>query len=394
MNVWRLNSEDAVCCRKAHMAPTLTIDESKALLALCRAGRLYAIERWIVAGTSLVTHPSIRKTPLLVAIDTGFHSLVELLARNEARHEQKDRALGEAVESKRLDMVEVLVENGARIQAVRLEDVLLSWDRPLMQFFLDHGADPVTGNPFMIAFRNRVQRALRPFVDYKKAHPEFADALQAQADRALRHFAYQADLKWISLLMWAGANARSLGPDLDDRYADDPDCHTTALREACSKGSIDALKMLKPDPSRDNLSDLLQAAALSDSKELIDYLLRLGAQPNDKPNGGSSALDRCLWHLPWEDRNTFVAKQLASKYALAGGFARIERLLQAGAQWRPSESDGMKSVRQMLCKCEPAVTVALMKLFAKYRAAPEELLEELLDTPRMRGHLSTIGMKL
>jgi hypothetical protein len=247
----------------------------------------------------------------------------------------------------------------------------------------------------MIAFQNKVQRALRPFVDYKKAHPEVADALQTQADRALRHFAGQADMKWISLLMWAGANPRALGPDLDDRYADDPECHTTALREACSKGSPDALKKLKPDPHLDNLSDLLQAAALSDSKELIDYLLHLGAQPNDKPNGGSSALDRCLWHLPWEDRNTFTSKQLASKYALAGGFARIERLLEAGAQWRPSDpDDGMKSVRQMLCKCEPAVTVTLMKLFAKYKAAPEDLLEELLDTPRMRGHLSTIGMKM
>ena len=264
-----------------------------------------------------------------------------------------------------------------------------------MQFFLDRGADPVTGNPFLIAFHSKVQRALRPFVDYKKAHPEFADSLQAQADRALRHIAGQADMKWISLLMWAGANPRSLGPDLDDRYANDPDCHTTALREACSKGSLDALKKLKPDPRLDKLSDLLQAAALSDSKEVIDYLLHLGAQPNDKPNGGSSALDRCLWHLPWEDRNTFASKHLASKYALAGGFARLERLLEAGAQWRPSDpDDGMKSVRQTLCKCEPSVTVALMKLFAKYKAAPAELLEELLDTPRMRGHLSIIGMKL
>jgi hypothetical protein len=378
-----------------NMASTLTIDESKTFLAFCRRGRLYDVDQWIAAGKSIVTHPSIKRTPLLTAIDTGFHSLVELLARNESRQEQKDRALREAVESKRLDLIEVLVENGARIQAVPLGDVLLTWDRQVMQFFLDRGADPVTGSPFLIAFHNKVQRALRPFVDYKKAHPELADSLQAQADRALRHFAGQGDLKWISLMMWAGANPRRLGPDLDDRFADDPDCHTTALREACSKGSLDALKKLKPDPRLDNLSDLLQAAALSESKELIAYLLHLGAQPNDKPNGGSSALDRCLWHLPWEDRNTFISKQLASKYALAGGFARIERLLEAGAQWRPSDPDsGMKSVRQMLCKCEPAVTVVLVKLFAKYKAAPEELLEELLDTPRMRGHLSTIGMKL
>ena len=213
-------------------------------------------------------------------------------------------------------------------------------------------------------------------------------------DRCLRYFAYQADLKWISLLMWAGANPRSLGPDLDDRYENDPDCHTTAFLEACSKGSLDAVKKLKPDPARDNLSDLLRAAALSDSRELIDYLLALGAQPNDKPNGGSSALDRCLSHLPWEDHNTFLSKQLASKYALQGGLARIERLLEAGAQWRPDDASDMKSVRQTLCKCEAAVSVALVKAFVKHRSAPEELLEELLDTPRMRGHRSTAGMKL
>jgi hypothetical protein len=232
----------------AGVSTCLTNEESKALLALCRAGKLYEVERWIASGASVCTSPSIKKTPLLTAIETGFHSLVELLARNEPCQEQKDRALAEAVDGRRLDLVEVLVENGARIQAVPLEDVLLTWDRQLMQFFLDRGADPTTGNAFMIAFHNKVQRALRPFVDYKKAHPEFADSLQAQADRALRHFAAQADMKWISLLMRAGANPRSLGPDLDDRYANDPECHTSALSEACSKGSLDALKKLKPDP--------------------------------------------------------------------------------------------------------------------------------------------------
>jgi hypothetical protein len=51
-------------------------------------------------------------------METGFHSLVELLARHEQSQDQKDRALADAVERKRLDMVEVLVENGARIESV------------------------------------------------------------------------------------------------------------------------------------------------------------------------------------------------------------------------------------------------------------------------------------
>jgi hypothetical protein len=56
--------------------------------------------------------------------------------------------------------------------------------------FLAHGADVGTGNPFVVAFREKVQFALRPFVDYRKAHPELADALtQSQVDRCLRYFA-------------------------------------------------------------------------------------------------------------------------------------------------------------------------------------------------------------
>lgn len=372
---------------------SLTIKESKALLALCRAGKLYDIERWISVGKPIVTDPSLRKTALLTAIETGFHSLVELLARHEQRQEQKDRALADAVERKRLDMVEVLVEHGARIESVPLDDVLLTWERPIMRFFLDHGADAVTGKPFGIAFQAKVQNALRIFVDYKTAHPELANALQSQADRALRHFAGKGDLKWVSLMMWAGADPRSVGPDLDDRYADDTECHTTAFREACSSGKLDVFKRLKPDPARDNVSQLLNWAVISDSKELIDYLLRLGAHPNDKPGGGSSALDRCLWDLPWGDRSAFLSKTLASKWALRDGIGRIERLLEAGALWQP-DTYGVKSVRQMLLKCEPDVTVALMKLFAKYKAAPAEMLEKLLDTPRIRGHLSRAGMRL
>lgn len=375
------------------MSACLTIDESKALLALCRAGRLFDVERWIASGKSTVTAPSIKKPPLLTAVETGFHSLVELLARNQPQQELKDRALAQAVQNRRLDMIEVLVEHGANIRSIPLEDALMTWDREIMQFFLEHGADPVTGNPFAIAFREKVQRALRPFVDYKKAHPELAESLQSQVDRALRHFASEGNLKWVCLMIWAGADPRSRGPMFDERVEDDPECYSTALDEACSKGSMDVLKKIKPDPKRDDLSKLLNSAAISDSMEMIDYLLSLGASPNDKTDGGSSALDHCLWSLHWQDRNAFLSKQLASKYALRGGLDRIERLLQAGAQWRP-DAYQMKSLRQMLCECEPAVTVILMKLFAKYKAAPEELLEKLLDTPRMRGHLATIGMKL
>jgi len=61
-----------------------------------------------------------------------------------------------------------------------------------------------------VAFGEGIRTALRPYVEHKNAHPEIAGELQEQADRALRHFSREGDLKRASLLMWAGANPRHL----------------------------------------------------------------------------------------------------------------------------------------------------------------------------------------
>jgi len=375
------------------MSGHLSPEDGKALVNLCRTGRLYAVEKWIAAGKPIRTPPQIKKTPLHVAMELGFHSLIELLIRDEERFEVKNEALANAVDRKRLDFVELLVSYGADIRSVPLSDVLLTWEPRMIAFFLDRGADVITGAPFAVAFREKIRTALRPYVEYKKAHPEFAAGLQEQADRALRHFCNEGDLKWISLLLWAGANPRSRGPDLDDRWADDPECHTTALKEACSKGNLEVLKKLKIDPHTDDLSELLSSAALT-SKETIEYLLSLGAKTNDKANGGSSALDRCLWRLGWGSHDSFFNKRLSSKYDVSGAFECIRLLIERGAHWAPEDKTEVNSVRKALYQCEPAVVVDLIKLLARNKACPEETLEQLLDAPRMREHLSALGMRL
>lgn len=40
-----------------------------------------------------------------------------------------------------------------------------------MCFFVGHGPDPITSKPFAVAFREKVQNALRLFVDYKRPTP-------------------------------------------------------------------------------------------------------------------------------------------------------------------------------------------------------------------------------
>jgi hypothetical protein len=102
-------------------------------------------------------------------------------------------------------VVELLLANAADIKSVPLAEVLVSWEPKLIQFFLDHSADPVAGRPFAEAFGARVQTAVWPLIEYKCQHPELATQLQEQLDCALRHFCGEGDLKWVSLLTWAGA---------------------------------------------------------------------------------------------------------------------------------------------------------------------------------------------
>jgi hypothetical protein len=201
------------------------------------------------------------------------------------------------VSSRRLDLVELLLANGADIKAISLADVLLSWEPRLIHFFLDHGADPLEGRPFAVAFGARVRTALRPFVEYKRAHPELQSQLQEQLDCALRYFCGEGNLKWVSLLIWAGGDPRSRGPCLEKEYTGDPECYTSGLEEACRSENLDVLKKLKVDANHDNVSELLHRAAASGRKSVLEYLLGLGANPNDKPNGGSSSLETSLWHM-------------------------------------------------------------------------------------------------
>jgi len=60
------------------------------------------------------------------------------------------------------------------LKSVPLTYVLRSWDHRIMRFFLDNSADAITGSPFAVAFSERIQPALRPFVDYKNEHTELA----------------------------------------------------------------------------------------------------------------------------------------------------------------------------------------------------------------------------
>jgi hypothetical protein len=92
--------------------------------------------------------------------------------------------------------------------------------------------------------------------------------------------------------------------------------------------------------------------------------------------------------------DSFFNKRLSTKYDVSGASECIRVLVEHGARWNPEGKAELNSVRKALYQCEPVVVADLMKLLARNKACPEETLEQLLDAPRMREHLSSLGMRL
>jgi ankyrin repeat protein len=368
----------------------LSSDDAKQLIRLCQAGQLYDVEEWIHAGRSLQLPRELKKTALGVAVSTGFHSLVELLLRHEDSQQVKNDTLRQAVQLRRPELVELAVKYGAEAASVSFLDALMTADRGIVALLLEKGADPVADFPFAYAFHElRAKTTLGTYLDCRRSRPELADQLQQQADMALRQFCHDGNLKWVSLLMWAGADPRSTGPTIE--YPDDPDMFTTALEEASTCGHLEVLKRLKPDRERDDLANLLQHAAFFAHRDVMAYLFSLGANPNDRPDGGSTALDKCIRHLGWEDLDRVLygyGPQQTPAYKVSKTREAIRLLIEHSAVWKPDGSS-LNDVRRTLYKIDPEVTVEFAHLLAVHRACEDDTLRGLLRTDRMQQHIAS-----
>ena len=210
---------------------------------------------------------------------------------------------------------------------------------------------------------------------------------------ALRQFAQEGNLKWVSLLMWAGADPRSSGPTVDD--ADDSEWATTALQEACGSGVVNVLKHLRPVQS-DDLRGMLERAAERANSGALEHLLALGANPNDKPDGGSSALDACLRILGFEELERVEHGDFAiyeeSPEKPSSGRSAIRVLLRHGAVWTPDVSS-LESTRRILYKLEPDILVAILGQL-RARETGEGALGELLRVRQLRQYLAFCERRL
>ncbi len=136
-------------------------------------------------------------------------------------------------------------------------------------------------------------------------------------------------------------------------------------------------------------------------EDTVRYLLELGANPNDKSNGGSASLDRCLStslrceSFRWEiSSHCYVSSSLASKYSVSKTLNTFELLLGHGALLRPDNNRELACARRSLFECEPDVTLKLVEGLVKRGACTPDTIQNLLRTPAMKKHLIPVARKL
>jgi ankyrin repeat protein len=380
-----------------------SLEEMKPLIELCRAGKLFAVQEWIGESKPVNLPPLPRRSshaiaPLNIAIDLGFHSLVEVLLKAGATFnlDKWNGTMPRALRKRRFDIVKLLVEHGFDPKQIDMKEVFDTWDPEMMEYFIEKGADVENGNPLAYAFCNRIRTALRIFKRYQGRFPSF----QEQANIGLRHHCKEGNLKWVSLLLWAGADPYAPGNSNYDEERDPDDGGLTALGFAVlyEHFEIFKLKKVKLDINHPAIRDVVRYADRGEGVSLLKQLLERGLNPNDQENGGCSKIQSLLngidvdfsfyaWHQR-DGRPKIDSERTRDK------IKAIHLLAKHGAKWVPEDKDNIKRARRSLLKLTADYTVEFAWIMGRYGSCAKECIQDLVATPTMKKHLANEGARL
>tara|TARA_R110000868_G_scaffold149766_1_gene372487 strand:- start:207172 stop:208380 length:1209 start_codon:yes stop_codon:yes gene_type:complete len=370
-------------------------EEIEPLVQLCKEGKVFQVQEWIVENRPVdppvpANRGNQKHTPLRYAIERGFHSLVEVLLEGGASigSEYGYCPMSLAISKQRLDLVKLIADHGFQASKINMDEVFEAWEPEIMEFFIENGADVETGMPLATALCNRTRTALRIFKKYRDRFPSF----QEQANVALRHHCQEGNLKWVSLLLWAGADPFTPGESEPGREIDPEDGGLSALGFAALWGNykVFTLKQIKISHDHPAVYEILKYAERDEGYDLIHDLLKQGMNPNEQDNGGCSAiqsllvsLDSCMF-MRYSSRDDhgrrYDTETARNKLKL------IHLLAKYGGKWIPAETGEITEARRSLLKMTADYTVEFTWIMSKYQGCSRTDIKTLLKTPTIKKH--------
>jgi hypothetical protein len=286
-----------------------------------------------------------------------------------------------------LDLVKLLIEKGANIRSVDITIVFEAWNPEMVEYFIEQGADLETGNPVAWALCSKIRPALGLMKRYKDRFPCF----QAQADIALRHHCSEGNLKWVSLMLWAGADPYAKGPDSPEQEPDSEN-DLSALELAAFHGHLEIfkLKAIRLDATHPDARRMVEHACYADNSDVLRRLLESGFSPQDWEDRGSSLIQSLLCRMSFDwDFNPFSGVKKKGK-DLDNNRSRenikmIHLLARHGARWKPENQHDFNHARRSLLKMTSDYTVEFVWIMSRYNGCSRETVEQLFRPAPIRN---------
>jgi hypothetical protein len=173
----------------------------KQLCCLCRGGKLFAVQNWIRAGRRYrLPEGHFTTSPLRISIQSGFHSLVEVLLTAGVSQKEKNEALLRAVSDRNLDIIELLREYGADVSSIDPEEVFWSRDPAIIRWFIANGMDLEGHESIAKAFRDKQREFLGIYMNLRdqipSARKQAAMALPASRRGRESKMGFTTSLGW------------------------------------------------------------------------------------------------------------------------------------------------------------------------------------------------------
>jgi len=218
-------------------------EEINQLRRWVKIGYMDGVREWVEAGKPLLEPEGSRRVSILeMAVDTGFYSMIELLASVWPCKNEVNYLLCRSLHKRYIAVARLLIALGADVNYPSLDEVASCYDKELMRFFLDRVDDPCANDGLASAVTERVW----PLIGILREYAEKLPGGKIQLTKALKDFVIGQDKKWISLTQWMGADPRLRVPN-SNQTEEDREEWQSPLEEAFTVADLDIIRCFKLD---------------------------------------------------------------------------------------------------------------------------------------------------
>jgi ankyrin repeat protein len=344
---------------------------------------LYEVDDWIRSGHIIPTEGDKTCSPLTLAAGKGFHSLVKLLLRQTWPQSCLDAALGRAAAGGYIETIKLLLDHGANTDEVVAMELVRCGTPDAVYLLVAKGVDIETGFPLARALASETPKAMELLRHGSKR----LETIRTQAAIALKHAVREGEEHRVTRLIHAGASPRLKVSCLYDYEERRFPYKTTAMWEAFMSGSFRMFIRMGAKKSDDLQEYLNDSYFCSYEWSIMKQLIHRGAKINDQPSGGSTIIDKCLWH-----RGEF-ARYGISQERSEKAFEAIGKLAELGGRWVPDDHT-IKDRRSALLKLDARDWLNLAKLLVERHVATPDTVWKLCNTKGVQERLGEENWKL